>query len=501
MTKIQPRNNDESLPSWVERLPEFFNSSTEITRDVSDAKRKQLIRKVAPRLYTTNLDRPFDELVAENALKIALLRHPGAVISHRSSLEMRPADGTLFLTGDYDASESVHALTIRLVRGPGPLEEDMPFLDGYRSSNTRAFVENLTPTRAHDVSRVLPREEIERRLVMLFDEEGRKGLTRLRKSAEALAHVPDFEQGAQNLIELIGSLLGTRKSELESRIAKARVASLPFDATCIQLFEVLAGELQKTEWLAVSRQTPPLLKHERQALAFIDAYFSNYIEGTQFLLEEAQSIVFDGQIPAHRPQDAHDIVGTYQLLVDESEMKTSLSNFDHLEDLEALLVRRHHTILNGRHEKNPGKFKQHRNRAGNTEFVAPELVQGTLEKGLLILSELETPFQRAAFAMFMITQIHPFDDGNGRLARATMNAELNASGEAHIIIATAYREDYLGALRRLSRNQDPLTYLRMLSRAHEYTSRLDFADFDALVDTLRRTNAFDDSGARILKLP
>lgn len=501
MSEIQARDKEMSLVEWVERLPEFFNSSTEITRDVSDAKKKRLIRKVAPRLYTTSLDRPLEELVAENALKIALMRHPGAVISHRSSLEMRPIGGTLFLTGSYDATESIHGLTIRLIRGPGPMDEDMPFLDGYRSSNTRALIENLTPTRAHDVSRVLPREEIERRLVMLFDEVGRRGLTRLRKSAEALAHVPDFEQGAQNLIELIGTLLGTQKSALESRIAKARVASLPFDATCIQLFEVLAGELHKTEWLAVSRQTPPLLKHERQALAFIDAYFSNYIEGTQFLIEEAQNIVFDGQIPAHRPQDAHDIMGTYQVLVDESEMRTSLSHFEALDDIKALLVRRHHTILNGRPERNPGKFKEQGNRAGNTEFVLPELVLGTLEKGLEILRGFQTPFQRAAFAMFMITQIHPFDDGNGRLARATMNAELNAFGEAHIIIATAYREDYLGALRRLSRNQDPVTYLRMLSRAQEFTSRLDFGDFDGLMDTLHRTNAFDDTGARILKLP
>lgn len=37
---------------------------------------------------------------------------------------------------------------------------------------------------------------------------------------------------------------------------------------------------------------------------------------------------------------------------------------------------------------------------------------------------------------FLISEIHPFNDGNGRLARIMMNAELVAENEEKIIIPT-----------------------------------------------------------------
>jgi hypothetical protein len=46
----------------------------------------------------------------------------------------------------------------------------------------------------------------------------------------------------------------------------------------------------------------------RIAASFIEAYFSNYIEGTRFVVEEAKRIVFDGVMPAQRPQDGHDVL-------------------------------------------------------------------------------------------------------------------------------------------------------------------------------------------------
>jgi Fic family protein len=36
--------------------------------------------------------------------------------------------------------------------------------------------------------------------------------------------------------------------------------------------------------------------------------------------------------------------------------------------------------------------------------------------------------------MFLISEVHPFDDGNGRVARAFMNAELVAAGHCRILI-------------------------------------------------------------------
>jgi hypothetical protein len=78
-------------------------------------------------------------------------------------------------------------------------------------------------------------------------------------------------------------------------------------------------------------------------------------------------------------------------------------------------------IMQRREDARPGEFKLVGNRAGNTVFVAPDLVPGTIDQGFDLYRSLESPFQRAVFAMFLVAEIHPFADGNGRIPRIMMN--------------------------------------------------------------------------------
>src|SRR3546814_8654278 len=89
-----------------------------------------------------------------------------------------------------------------------------------------------------------------------------------------------------------------------------------------------------------------------------------------------------GVIPQERPDDAHDILGTYRIVSDQIDMKTLPADF---EQFLSLLRRRHAAIMEARPDKSPGAFKTKANRAGQTVFVAPELVTGTLEKGFAFL--------------------------------------------------------------------------------------------------------------------
>ncbi len=57
--------------------------------------------------------------------------------------------------------------------------------------------------------------------------------------------------------------------------------------------------------------------------------------------------------------------------------------------------------------------------------------------------------------MVIVSEVHPFSDGNGRVARVMMNEELIAHDEERIIIPTAYRTDYLVLLDAL-----PLSFWR-----------------------------------------
>lgn len=103
--------------------------------------------------------------------------------------------------------------------------------------------------------------------------------------------------------------------------------------------------------------------------------------------------------------------------------------------------------------------------------------------------------------MFLPSEVHPFDVGNGRLARLRMNAELSAVGQQRIIIPTALRTDYLGALRRLSRQKDPPVLLRVLDRAQQYCHQIDWTQRDDARAQLAATNAFDEEDGRPLHLP
>lgn len=85
-------------------------------------------------------------------------------------------------------------------------------------------------------------------------------------------------------------------------------------------------------------------------------------------------------------------------------------------------------------------------------FVKPDDVVGTLTKAFEIYETLSKGLERAIFMQFMISECHPFDDGNGRLSRIMMNSELHAAELHKIIVPTVHRDSYLNGLRQATRN-------------------------------------------------
>ena len=221
-------------------------------------------------------------------------------------------------------------------------------------------------------------------------------------------------------------------------------------------------------------------------------YFSNFIEGTEFELDEAIAVVYEGKRIPGRGDDSHDLLGTHKVVSDLDEMAALASTPD---EFRQLLRARHATILEGRPDKRPGFFKEAANRAGDSVFVLPGLVAGTLCAGWERISDLDTAFERAVYVMFLVSEVHPFDDGNGRLARVMMNAELVAGMQSRIIVPTVFRDDCLGALRRMTRQDDPSVLIKALRYVHDYTAQIDFSDLTRATDTLRATNALSEPGS------
>jgi Fic/DOC family protein len=158
--------------------------------------------------------------------------------------------------------------------------------------------------------------------------------------------------------------------------------------------------------------------------------------------------------------------------------------------------------MGGRPDKRPGLFKEAANRAGDPLFVLPGLVAGTLRAGWEELASLDTAFERAVYMMFLVSEVHPFDDGNGRLARVMMNAELAARSQSRVVIPTVFRDDYLGGLRQMTRQHQPGVLIKALRYAHDYTARIDFSALTDATGVLRETNAFNEPGSSDrLRLP
>lgn len=470
--------------------PEVFASTAEISRAVGAAVRRGQARKVGPRLYTRNTDGPLEDVVRRNWQRIAAAYFPGAVIVDRSAFEAKPSvDGSLFLDAgpDYSVRRPVRlpGLTLRSRQGAGPVDGDMPFMeDLHFSGQARKFLDNLRPSRARGdgIARTLSRPEIEDELTRIAAQRGIDALNELRDRAREIASALDAEREMRLLDDLIGAVQGTRDVRLTTAAAQAQRRGMGFDPRRLELFEALQGHLLQgpnPERLEQSDSLP--------ALSFIEAYFSNWIEGTEFAVDEAEEIVFDGAIPEGRFEDAHDVLGTFEL-VNDRDLRARVPGDP--DDLLALLRSHHGLMLARRPAARPGFFKAKPNQAGGTTFVHPDLVEGTLTEGFRYLEPLSPGLSRAIFMMFLISEVHPFTDGNGRVARILMNAELTAADQQRIVIPLSYRDDYLQGLRALSRNGNPRPLVRVLDFVQRYAAAVDWSDLDTAKNVLTRTNAF-----------
>ena len=470
----------------------FSSSEPNLSRRISQAEADGRLRKIAPRIYSTNLLDAPENIIRRNFFEILSWRFPEAVISHRSAIELRPtAEGHFFMTSTYSRKiTDLPGVTINLYKGKPALESDTHFNGLYISSEYRHMLENLQESRKtkDGVEKNLPQAEIEERLermILLGDE---NSLNEFRDKAREVAKELEMMKEFDKLSAIISALLNTHSSKiLESETAKARAGGTPFDKDRIELFEIIFEQL-KYRFFTERRDRNNDEAYFRM-FSFFESYFSNYIEGTKFEINEAKQIVDTGVTIPKRREDSHDILGTFAVLSNRHEMQKSPKSAD---ELIIFLKHRHSVMMSGRPDLNPGIFKHKNNQAGNTFFVDYRLVEGTLRYGFRYFQLLKEPLAKAIYMMFLVSEVHPFLDGNGRIARIMMNAELVHGGQSRIIVPTVFREDYLLALRKLSRRKEPDTYIRVMEKMHHFSDNLLGNDFDELNRYLLASNAYEE---------
>jgi hypothetical protein len=486
--------------NWPEIV---FGGGSESSR-ISRAVARGELRKIGPALYTSSATESPEDVVGRHLWEIVGHYVQDAVVTHRTAFEGRPSqDGAVFMTGPIGKRLDLPGLRLRVQKGLGPLPGDQPFVNGLvLASEPRMLLENLGLARERSgARRTVSRGEVELRLESILRSRGEAALNAIRDQARALIPALGAVREMAQLDAVIGALLRSRPAKnLRTQEGQARARGVPLDPERIERFDLLARTLPtvSSPLRADTVNDGPAF----QSLSFFDAYFSNYIEGTEFEVEEARAIVFDGLIPAQRPADAHDVLGTYRLVGNAAWLNRAIVGDRSGSSFLERLSEAHATLMAGRAEAGPGQWKTKPNQAGGTRFVEPELVPGTLLKGWEMVRGLRTPFQRAAMVMFILTEVHPFTDGNGRVARAFMNAELVSARERRIIIPTVYRDDYLGGLRALSRQDHPMPLILMLDQAQRFTASVRWEDYALALADLTAASAMllPEDGVR-LRIP
>lgn len=456
------------------------------------------LRKIATRVYTSNMNDTPEDIVRRNVFYILGQLYPHAVISHRSAFELKPtSEGDIFLTYKYTKNVDLPGIKVHLIKGSMGTNHDMPFIENlYISSRERRMLENLQKGRTRgSVSKCLPRTYIEETLEKLLAVNGEAGINDFRDKAKEIAGQLNMDEEFETLNSIIGALLSTKPSViLTANSAIARAQGVPFDQERVKLFGTLFEVLNNEPFPVMDE--PNVSTAAFRTFAFFESYFSNYIEGTEFSLEDAYRIIETGRPMPVRNADSHDILGTFQIVASRREMRRTPNTADELIEI---LQDRHRIMMAARPDKSPGMFKMQNNHAGNSHFVDCILVRGTLMKGFEFYQALESPFAKALFILFMISEVHPFNDGNGRISRIMMNAELVHADQSKIIIPTVFREDYLNGLRRLTRKGEPSVFIKSISRVRQFSANITGEDFEEIRRYLESTNAFKDGDENILK--
>lgn len=455
-------------------------SRTELQRRTAHGR----LQRVAPGLYSDDTTRTPEEVVAREWRAILAKALPGAVVTYANAFTGLPIGGELNVSHTRRNPLRLPGLIIRPDMAGRREPDDIPIGDNiWMPSPARALIDNSTdhPGRPNQRITKATREQLHNHIVQLthttrpdrVDELLRQVIARAPRTVGA--GVKAFFQAAHAEINTV---------DTPSRALQAAQRGERYDRARVALFHDFAAEL--ADKAPVER--PDTLPGYAAAVPFFEAYFSNFIEGTEFTVEEAEQIVFD-HVDLGRPEDAHDIVGTYELTTSPA-MRTVAGTPDEFLDT----LRERHAVMMAAHPaQRPGQWKDRSNRAGATGFVAPELVPGTLRAGWEEGQIIDGPFHQAVYLMFLVSEVHPFADGNGRSARLAMNTALVAAGEHRIIIPTILRLDYLSALTRATNRGGPDALYRVLDFAQRWVSRGDWSAVGAGLNYAHITNALIDA--------
>ncbi len=228
-----------------------------------------------------------------------------------------------------------------------------------------------------------------------------------------------------------------------------------------------------------------------QKLRIESNYHSNAIEGNSLTLGETRSLILHGLTAHGKPMRDHlDIEGHDDAVkAIEDAVKTK-------EELNEVFIRNLHRMLlkepyeidaqtpDGRPTKRLitiGNYKTQPNNVKTSTgeiyyYTPPDQVKPAMSDLIDWYRKTENagehPIVIAATFHYRFVRIHPFDDGNGRMARLLMNMILIKHGYTVAIIPIQERDRYIGTLEQADKSEDLADFITYVAGCCEYTLNL-----------------------------
>ncbi|MCK5523206.1 MAG: Fic family protein [Thiomargarita sp.] len=187
-------------------------------------------------------------------------------------------------------------------------------------------------------------------------------------------------------------------------------------------------------------------------------YTSNALEGNTISLGDTQFIIEYGlTVKGKSIQEHNEIIGharaidlVYELLDKETLEKQEIFNL-HKAVQTQVVVDIYSPIGNWKNESN-GRYVKQNERLIYQNYPKPEHIEHLMQLWMAefnsynILKTQEEALRAYTILHLAFTSIHPFFDGNGRMARLLANIPLLKNGFLPIVINNQNRQEYLEAL-------------------------------------------------------
>ncbi len=239
---------------------------------------------------------------------------------------------------------------------------------------------------------------------------------------------------------------------------------------------------------------------------FYETYFSNYIEWIKFDIHLSKELIDQNNI-IEKTDDTECFINYYKSIKNAYtsifEDTDFLSTLLKENKLQIFLKNIHKNLFS--HKNIVWKFKTRKNMVNWYVFVYPEKVEDTLKMAVELFNYYYKDFKNKnpnfklttkiiaiilfLYLHFVITEVHPFTDGNWRITRIAINLILVSAWLSPVIITNKLKKSYFQSLKQMWK-QDVQTYFDKMINILNYQTKFDYvsAGNDLIMEEERNEN-------------